>query len=158
MNQKRGTDMGSSGPVCLLPFSPKPTITSAQTTNANTNTHTVGQRPQPSFEEVEATNAHLKKQNREAIRMMLPFALLVLIILLLLFKFISGGTGSGADGSRPQVHCSEGAHTIQVEKGQTCWSIAQDYGLGVSDLLELEGNENADCDGLGVGQKVCVPK
>jgi hypothetical protein len=103
--------------------------------------------------EVEAHNAEVKKGNKEAVRLMLPFALLVLVSLLLLFRYINGG--SGADRT-PQVHCGQGADSIQVKKGETCWEIAEAHGMAVADLLALEGNKGVDCDKLQVGQSVCV--
>jgi hypothetical protein len=104
--------------------------------------------------EIEAHNAEVKKGNKEAVRLMLPFALLVLVFLLLVFRFLNGG--SEADGA-PQVHCDQGNHAIQVQKGETCWEIGEAHGLAVEELLALEGNKDIDCDRLQVGQSICVP-
>ncbi|KAF2183208.1 carbohydrate-binding module family 50 protein [Zopfia rhizophila CBS 207.26] len=117
--------------------------------------HPVGSRREPSAEEISAHNARLKEGNKESVRMMLPFALLVLVFMLLLFKFINGG--AGAD-DKVQVHCAESYTAYEIRKGDTCWGVAKAYGLGVDDLLELKGNEGVDCDKLGVGQQVCVPE
>jgi hypothetical protein len=111
----------------------------------------LGSRPRP--EVVEQNNAELERGNKQAIRLMLPFALLVLVFLFLLFRFLYGG----ADDNVPQVQCDEGYHKIQIKKGETCWAVAQAHGLGVEDLLELGGNEDVDCDMLKVGQQMCVP-
>lgn len=111
----------------------------------------VGSRPAP--EAIEPMNAEVKERNKQAVRMMLPFALLVLVFLFLVFKFLYGG----ADNDVPQVQCDEGYHKIQIKKGETCWELAEAHGLGVEDLLQLEGNEDVDCDRLRIGQDVCVP-
>ena len=107
----------------------------------------------PSYEEIERNNQAIEKDNKEAMRIMLPFALLVLIFLFLVFKFLYGG----ADDAVPQVQCGEGYHEIQIKKGETCWSVGKAHGMGVEDLLNLEGNEDVDCDRLEIGQGICVP-
>lgn len=103
---------------------------------------------------IAAHNAEVKKGNKEAVRLMLPFALLVLVSLLLLIKFLYGGSGTD---TASQVSCGKGADPIQIKKGETCWAIAEARAVGVADLLALEGNENIDCDNLRVGQSICVP-
>lgn len=97
----------------------------------------------------------LKKSNRDSVKMMLPFALLVLVFLLLMFRMLNGGS---ADDGRLQVHCSEGTHEIHVKDRETCWQIATTHGLGVDELLGLEGNKEIDCGALKIGQAMCVPK
>ncbi|KAF2260902.1 hypothetical protein CC78DRAFT_536075 [Lojkania enalia] len=109
---------------------------------------------QPSPEEIEQHNASLKRSNRESVRLMLPFVLLVLVVMILLFKFIN--TGSSTD-HKEQVHCAEHAEPITIKDGQTCWEIGEKYGVGVDELLGIEGNEEVDCDKLQVGQTICVP-
>lgn len=91
---------------------------------------------------------------------MLPFALLVLVFLLLLFNFVNGGWsgGSGADDTREQVvHCGQGADKIQVQKGDSCWEIGERYRVGVEGLLGIEGNEGVECETLVAGSWICVP-
>jgi hypothetical protein len=118
----------------------------------------IGERPQRSDTEVEAHNVLLKRDNREALRMVLPFALLIFVSMMLLFKLVNRGGGDGADhGTQQVIDCAEGSHQIQVHKGDTCWAIGQRYSLDVRDLLELSGNERVDCNSLGVGQAICVP-
>ncbi|KAJ4361087.1 uncharacterized protein N0V89_001656 [Didymosphaeria variabile] len=116
-----------------------------------------GQRPLLSEPEIEYNNAQLKKNNRESVKMMLPFALLAIVFLLLIFRILSGAGGTEADPGRPQVHCAEGTAAVQVEEGQTCYEIATANGLGVEDLLGLKGNEKVDCDNLWIGQGICIP-
>lgn len=114
-------------------------------------------------EEVEQRNKAVEKGNRDAVRMMLPFALLVIVFMLLLFKAVNGGFGFGGgsladDSDTPQaLDCHDGSHQVQIEKGDTCWKIAQECRLGVEDLLGLGGNGAVDCDKLRVGQGICVP-
>lgn len=88
---------------------------------------------------------------------MLPFALLAIVFLLLIFRFLGGAGGSEADHGHPQIHCAQGTTAVQIEEGQTCWQIGQAHGLGVDELLGLEGNEGVDCDKLRIGQGICVP-
>ncbi|KAF2020471.1 carbohydrate-binding module family 50 protein [Aaosphaeria arxii CBS 175.79] len=99
----------------------------------------------------------IKKGHTEAVRLMLPFALLVLCVLFLLFKFVFSSVDAGADGGT-QIHCAEGYNAVQIAKGETCWSTGQAYGLGVEELLAIEGNQYIDCDRLQVGQSICVPE
>jgi hypothetical protein len=115
----------------------------------------VGQRPQRTSREVEQHNAQIKKSNRESIKMILPFALLVLVFLLLLFRYL-GRAGTHADLGE-QANCAEGDRFVQVKAKDTCWEIAQAHGLGVKEILALAGNEKIDCDHLRIGQKICVP-
>ncbi|KAF2273630.1 uncharacterized protein EI97DRAFT_469368 [Westerdykella ornata] len=103
--------------------------------------------------EIEAHNAQIRKGNREAVRTMLPFALLAVVFLLLLFRFIYGGSS----GSEAEVECGLGGKAIHVQAGDTCWEIAKAYGLEVAGLLALQGNGGVDCDKLQVGQSICVP-
>jgi hypothetical protein len=114
-----------------------------------------GRRPQRSPSQIEHQNAHIKRGNRESIKMILPFALLVLVFLLLLFRFL-GGAGAHADLGE-QAHCAEGDSSVQVAEKDTCYEIGKAHGMGVDELLGLVGNEKVDCDHLRIGQKICVP-
>lgn len=88
---------------------------------------------------------------------MLPFALLAIVFLLVLFRMLGNAGGSQADRGLPQVHCAEDTASVPVKEGQTCWEIAEAYGVGVEGLLKLKGNEGVDCDKLAIGQSICVP-
>lgn len=114
-----------------------------------------GQRPRLTQAQIEAHNANIEKGNRESVKMMLPFALLVIVFLLLMFRFLGGGS---ADSAKPQIHCAQGTRQIEIQKGDTCYEIAKAHGVGVEELLGLEGNKKVDCDQLGLGQKMCVPE
>ncbi|KAF1958510.1 hypothetical protein CC80DRAFT_546740 [Byssothecium circinans] len=117
-------------------------------------------RPRLSSAEIARHNASLKEGNRESVKMMLPFALLVLVFLLLLFKFLgSAGGGAGeADEKKTQVQCQEGFQRVEVQAGDTCWGVAQTYGVGVDELLGFAGNEGVECEKLDVGDLFCVPE
>ncbi|KAF1843210.1 carbohydrate-binding module family 50 protein [Cucurbitaria berberidis CBS 394.84] len=117
----------------------------------------VGQpRPPPSDTEIEANNEAIKKDTREATRMMLPFALLIFVFLILVFKLTNGPVSD--QGTPHVVDCAKGSHQVQIRKGDTCWAIAEQRGLGVDELLSLGGNEKVDCDRLSIGQVICVPQ
>lgn len=92
--------------------------------------------------------------NRQAVKMMLPFALLVIVFMLFLFKFILGGS---ADQAEPQIACAEGHKRVEVQSGETCWKIATAQGLTVDELTGLQGNQDIDCEVLKAGQMMCVP-
>jgi hypothetical protein len=111
--------------------------------------------PVPTDAEIVQQGEAIKKGNREAVRMMLPFALLVFVFLILLFKLLY--RSDGVDGDYGGVECGEGGSMVKVQRGDTCWEIAQGYGVGVNELLKLRGNEGIDCDKLRVGQGICVP-
>jgi hypothetical protein len=100
--------------------------------------------------------AQIKRDNKESLRLLLPFALLVLVLLMLLFWFVNSGTALGTDHPA-QIQCGQGGHAVQIQKEDSCWAIAKAHGLGVEDLLKLAGNEGVDCDKLTVGSQLCVP-
>lgn len=134
------------------------------TTTPEALSPSAGGSPDKLWAQVEEHNEAIRKQNREAVRLMLPFALLVLVSLLLLFRFIGGGGGSGSDsehgadvGAGVQVRCHKGYHAYEVQEGETCWAIGKASGLGVEELLSLDGNEEVDCGALAIGQRICVP-
>ena len=109
-------------------------------------------------EDIEERNHAVDRNHREAMRTMLPFALLIFVFLLLVFRGVNGSFGMRADHGTSQVlDCHEGGRHIRVEEGETCWAIAQSHSLGVEELLGLEGNEDVDCNRLRVGQAMCVP-
>jgi hypothetical protein len=113
-------------------------------------------------EDMEERNQLVERDHRTAVRTMLPFALLVFVFLLLVFRMTNGGF-SGSDKTRADANaaqvldCHDGSRQIQIEKGDTCWAFAQERGLGVAELLALGGNEEVDCNRLRVGQGMCVP-
>lgn len=131
------------------------TRVSSSSSSLSTHEYDLSNAPARTFEEMEERKRVVDKGNREAVRMMLPFALLVLVFMFLLFKLVGGG--AWADGAPKQVlDCGQGSHQIEVDKGDTCWEIARDHGLGVEDLLALRGNERVVCERLRIGMGICV--
>ena len=115
--------------------------------------------PAQTFDEIfEEPGYALRKSNREAVRMMLPFALIVLVFLILVFKLVYRSDGDSLTAPKESVNCDQGSHEIQIEQGDTCWAIAQARSITVEELLALGGNEKVDCDRLAVGKGICVPK
>jgi hypothetical protein len=107
----------------------------------------------PSPEEVIRNNAELRRSNREAFRLLLPFALLVIVFLLLLFRFVNTpGSGKGAG-----LECAESERVYEVRKGDSCWAIAQKFCDGSLEVFKSL-NKGVDCDDLRFGKEVCVPK
>lgn len=113
----------------------------------------VGETQPRDSAEIEAHNVQIRKGNKEAVRLMLPFALLVIVCLLLLFKFLYGGGGEGA----PIVKCGPDAVAVQIKAGDTCWKLATAHRMSVEGLLALQGNAGVDCERLRIGQGICVP-
>lgn len=92
----------------------------------------------------------LKKGNREAWGYMFPFLLLAVVFLLLLFRFLDYGSGS----AQP-LNCPEHSHTYTVKSGDTCWAIATDHGVELTQLTDL--NPGLNCNKLMIGNDICVP-
>lgn len=116
-------------------------------------------RPARTFDEMfEEPGYALRKGNREAVRMMMPFALIVLVFLILVFKLVYRSDGESLTAPKESVNCDQGTHEIQIEQGDTCWAIAQARGITVEELLGLVGNEKVNCDQLAVGEAMCVPE
>jgi len=84
--------------------------------------------------------------------MMLPFALLVLVFLFLVFKLVNRSDGADT----VVAGCGDRERQLGVEKGDTCWAIAEANGLSVEALLRLRGNQGVDCGNLRIGQSICV--
>jgi hypothetical protein len=116
-------------------------------------------KPVYTFEEMQLRNQDVDLGNRDSVRKIIPFALLVLVYMFLLFRLVYGGFGwTTADGGNEQVlDCGQGSRQVQIARGDTCWGIAEGGGVGVEELLGLQGNEGVDCDRLRVGQAMCVP-
>jgi LysM domain len=90
---------------------------------------------------------------------MLPFLLLIGVFLLLMYRVThaSGGFGNGDGGEKwPTPLCEKGHETYAIVRGDTCWDLAQKWGVKVEDLVR--SNEDLDCESLDVGRKICVPK
>lgn len=99
----------------------------------------------------------IEEQNKEATRIMLPFALLVLVFLVLVFKLLYRSDNGSVADPQDAIDCGEGSDGIQLQQGDTCWAIAQACSITVEELLGLRGNEYIDCARLVVGKGICVP-
>ncbi|KAF1919174.1 hypothetical protein BDU57DRAFT_512115 [Ampelomyces quisqualis] len=117
-------------------------------------------------EDIEQRNQAIDQSNREAVRAMLPFALLVFVFLLVVLRVVNGGFGfwggsdmslAGHAAAQADI-CHAGSRRLQVEKGDTCWAIAEGCSLTVDELLRIRGNDEVNCDELPVGQGICVPR
>lgn len=86
---------------------------------------------------------------------LLNWFLLVGLFLLGVIWFISRGGGEGGDKGVVR-NCGDGAVVYEIRAGDTCWDIAEARAVSVDKLLE--GNEGLDCDGLVVGEVICVPE
>ncbi|ENI09609.1 hypothetical protein COCC4DRAFT_37129 [Bipolaris maydis ATCC 48331] len=115
-------------------------------------------RPSRTFDEI--FNHHqdaISKDSRDAVRMMLPFALIVLVFLILVFKLLYTGDAASLTPAKESLDCRQGSHEIQIKQGDTCWAIAQTSHITVEELLELQGNSHVDCDRLAPAKGICVP-
>ena len=105
------------------------------------NGRTAGTWDQVAQEESEAADAAIKRDEKEAWRMFAPFALLVCLVLLSLWYWLSSATpaatephlspqradGAGAAGhGRPACAHHEGLYTVRP--GDTCWALAERHG------------------------------
>lgn len=88
---------------------------------------------------------------RSELMPLLNFFMILALFLLGLFWFLGWMTSS----SGRLTNCAPGAHAHQIQKGESCWSIAQMHGIGVDQLQAANGA--IDCDLLRVGAAVCVP-
>ena len=114
----------------------------------------VGAQNLISREEAAAEDAAVAYHNRHSWRMMMPFLLLVCLVPVLVFRVLPWLGGAGAKA----VDCGEGAMEVTVNAGDTCWNIAQEHGMGLDELRELneERSVGLDCEKLGIGKSICV--
>ncbi|CZT21410.1 uncharacterized protein RCC_07273 [Ramularia collo-cygni] len=79
----------------------------------------------------------------------LPFALIICMVLATFFWYVGGTRNVKA------VHCGEGWESYVPVRGDTCWSIVDERGLSVEELLA--GNLELACGELKAGWPICVP-
>lgn len=80
---------------------------------------------------------------------MAPFFLLVVVFLLMVWRFFGPDVFAGNS-----VSCPEGMQVYNVVKGDTCWDIAEHEGCSVE---ELKGwNDGLECDKLRPGMELCL--
>lgn len=93
----------------------------------------------------------MRNADKAAWRYMLPFFLLVLVVLFTLFRYL----GFGSEAFTSPLSCKEGFSSYLVKRGDSCWQIAHDHGMEVSDLVR--SNEGLNCDLLKAGREICIP-
>lgn len=81
---------------------------------------------------------------------LLNFFLVIGLCLLLVFWFLymRGGRWDGV--------CREGSVMYTIQKGDTCWDVAQRHHLSLAELMKA--NDGLDCSRLKVGGTMCLPK
>ncbi|KAG4433977.1 hypothetical protein IFR05_010526 [Cadophora sp. M221] len=97
-----------------------------------------------------ANQQEMRNADKAAWRYMLPFFLLVLVVLFTLFRYL----GFGYEFFPSPLSCREGFASYVVKRGDSCWQIAHDHGMEVSDLVK--SNEGLNCDLLKAGREICV--
>ena len=97
----------------------------------------------------------MKEQNRRAWRYFFPFFLLVGLFLLAVFRVVRGG-GPAAGAERPVVTCDGSSEPYTIVLGDTCWDVADKFGIEVDALTAA--NPGLDCQQLVPGHGMCVPQ
>ncbi|KAH8120034.1 LysM-domain-containing protein [Phellopilus nigrolimitatus] len=83
-------------------------------------------------------------------RQLLPFFLIILVFLLLVFRLVSPSVFK----AQPKP-CAEHSRPYTIKSGDTCWEISKDYGTSLESLQSI--NPAMDCATLKPGQGICVP-
>lgn len=113
--------------------------------------------PRSSSERLSASEEQeriLKKQDKEAWRMLLPFFLICGVFVLGVW-WVIGGRDYFVDGRGDARGCLKGQYEVLIKDGDTCWDIAGGSKEVLEQLKVL--NEGVDCDRLGVGNVICLP-
>ncbi|KAF2092159.1 carbohydrate-binding module family 50 protein [Saccharata proteae CBS 121410] len=93
----------------------------------------------------------IKASNKRAWQYMLPFFLIIIVFLLMLFRFLNSSPG----GTAP-IRCPQDSYSYAIKGGDTCWSIAHLHELSDPQLLR-DANPGLDCDNLAIGKEICIP-
>ncbi|ORY66232.1 uncharacterized protein BCR38DRAFT_340146 [Pseudomassariella vexata] len=88
--------------------------------------------------------------------MMPLFNWFLVIGLFLLGVFWYLNKAAAGERTVPEVHCSDRAIPYSIRPGDTCWALAENRGVSLDVFLEV--NVGLDCDKLGIGETVCLPK
>lgn len=86
-------------------------------------------------------------------RLFAPFVVLLCVVLILLFRFLTG-TQSPGSHLEETPSCGEHESVYTIRSKDTCWAIAQKYGMSVAELMGM--NEMMNCDVLRIDEKICV--
>ena len=106
-----------------------------------------------SEEQALAEEAAVSGENRRSWRMLAPFLLIVCLVPLFVFRMLGGWSSGSGSAVAP---CSVGSEAVVVRSGDTCWDIAQKYGVGLDDLKGPGEDFELDCKALNVGDRICV--
>ncbi|TFY51031.1 hypothetical protein EVG20_g11202 [Dentipellis fragilis] len=85
-------------------------------------------------------------------RMLFPFFLIVIVVLLLVLRVFVFPHSSSHD---TVVLCPKGSTASTIVAGDTCWDIAEAHGCKLDDIMKL--NPALQCEALKPGNKICVP-
>ncbi|CDO77271.1 Carbohydrate-Binding Module Family 50 protein [Trametes cinnabarina] len=101
------------------------------------------------------TVPHARHTSRtdSAYRIMLPFFLIIVVVLLLVFRLVH--SSPLADPSEPPLRCPGASEAYTVVRGDTCWELSQARGCSVQDILSV--NQGLSCEAIRPGQAICLP-
>ncbi|KAI0321270.1 hypothetical protein OF83DRAFT_359706 [Amylostereum chailletii] len=101
----------------------------------------------------DGTHARARPAHESPYRMMFPFFLGVIVVLLLVWRLIVAPSMSNR---QPVPSCPPGSSPSVVVAGDTCWAISEAHGCALDAFLKL--NPQLECDRLRPGDRVCVPE
>lgn len=81
---------------------------------------------------------------------LLNFFMILALVLVGLFWFLGWMTTS-----KTLSKCGPGSHAHQIQRGESCWSIAEMHHIDLDQLTAV--NEGVDCGLLKIGGTICVP-
>ncbi|KAI8980561.1 hypothetical protein BD414DRAFT_420548 [Trametes punicea] len=87
-----------------------------------------------------------------AYRVILPFFLMVLVVLLLVFRLVHSSTPVNPPDA---LLCPGATEAYTIVRGDTCWDLSQSRGCTVQDILDL--NPDLKCEAISPGQAICLP-
>lgn len=92
----------------------------------------------------------MKRHWRAELMPLLNFFFILALFLMGIFWFLGWMAKS-----EHMAHCGPGSHGHQIQRGETCWSIANMHGIDVEKLKAA--NEGLGCELLRPGSAICVP-
>jgi LysM domain len=93
----------------------------------------------------------IEQDRKRTWRYMKPFFVLCGLFLLAVFWFLNHASSAPIVA----VSCGEDSFVHIVKSGESCWAIAERYGISLETIRQ--NNVGLDCDKLQVGQDICVP-
>ncbi|KAG9239876.1 peptidoglycan-binding LysM [Calycina marina] len=86
----------------------------------------------------------------------MPLLKFMLLIGLFFTAFLWYILSAAANEPGIPTKCKDASKTYIVQKGDTCWDIAEGRGIDLQKLLDE--NQGLNCDRLEIGSPVCIPK